>query len=175
MRNLISVLALVLGAPPADAETDALQCFKITNETLKSLKGVVDLDATPAFDLAPGCKLTKAKLYCVPAAKRVQAGTLFNGKEPVTPLGYIGPPSEAPRICYNVSCPSPVGTAAEATASDDFGVHEFTKLKTGMLCTSAVEGAIPPTGQGFSSSRRRSTSSPARRSRTATSSGPRTT
>lgn len=49
------------GAQALDAP-DHLQCYKVTNANLKRLKGIVDLDA-PSFDLAPGCKFTKAKFY----------------------------------------------------------------------------------------------------------------
>ncbi len=147
MRILVGVLTLALGAPAANAVSDQLQCYKITNENLKSLKGLVDLDA-PGFGVSPGCKLRKAVLYCVPAAKSVQAGTLFDKKQPIMPIGYAVAQGDA-RICYKVSCPAPGGGAADQTALDDFGEHRFAKLKTSMLCAPATHGTIAPPPRGF--------------------------
>ncbi len=56
---VLSLLAIVIGASTALALPNDMQCFKVTNQNLKSLKAVVDLDA-PVTEAAPGCKLTKA-------------------------------------------------------------------------------------------------------------------
>ena len=101
----IPLLLLALGATTAQAQgvADNLQCFKVTDASLRRLRGIVDLDA-PSVGLAPGCKLGKAKLYCIPAKKTVQAGTLRDGNRPVTELPYHGPPAETDRVCYRVRC-----------------------------------------------------------------------
>ena len=65
---VLLLLALALLAPQSvQAQIDDhLRCYKV-KDPLK-LKGFVDLD-TAQFGLAPGCKITKAKLLCVPADK----------------------------------------------------------------------------------------------------------
>ncbi len=88
MRIIVGVLALALGVPGAEAVTDHLQCYKVTNANLKRLKAIIDLNA-PLLGPAPGCKLTKAKLYCVPAEKQVQPGTLFDGRKPLDDRGFL--------------------------------------------------------------------------------------
>src|SRR4030095_214510 len=87
----LALLLLALGATVARAEgiADNLQCFKVTDTSLRRLRGIVDLDA-PSLGLAPGCKLGKAKLYCVPAKKTVQPGTLLDGNRTVAELPYDG-------------------------------------------------------------------------------------
>jgi hypothetical protein len=144
-RFAISLLAFALGAPHAAAVTDDLQCFKVKNLNLKGLRGIVDLDA-PSIGVAPGCKLTKAKLYCVPASTTVRPDTLFDRKEPLSELPVEGPPAETARICYGVKCKSPVGTAPDQLPFDKLGEHQFGKLKTSLLCTAASEEGVVPTG-----------------------------
>lgn len=146
--RLVPLALVLLLAATAHAVTDHLQCFKVTNATLKSLKGVVDLDA-PGIGLAPGCTLSKAKLYCVPAAKTVQPGTLFDGRTPLEPLPFPAEAAETGRICYKVKCQKPVGTAPDQVANDQFGLHQFTKLSTEMVCTPAAPGTLPPPVNGF--------------------------
>jgi len=74
LRSLILALGLLAGAARAADVTDDLQCFKVTNETLKKLKAVMDL-ATPSVGAASGRKLSKAKLYCGPTT----VGTITPG------------------------------------------------------------------------------------------------
>ena len=146
----LALLLLALGATAARAEgiADNLQCFKITDTSLRRIRGIVDLDA-PSLGLAPGCKLGKAKLYCVPAKKTVQAGTLLDGNRPVTELPYHGPPAETDRVCYRLKCEKPNGTASDRSVTDPFGTHEFSRLTTEMLCTPATRGTLPPPAEGF--------------------------
>lgn len=138
MARLVLLLAtLVLGAPSAHAVTDDLQCFKVRDQTLKKLGAVVDLDA-PAMGVAAGCRLGRAELYCVPAETTVRPGTLANGKEPVTPLPFVGPPAEHARLCYRVKCKKGVGRGPEQVATDQFGTHRLAKPKTSLVCRPVV-------------------------------------
>lgn len=134
---VLSLLAIVIGASTALALPNDLQCFKVTNQNLKSLKAVVDLDA-PVTGAAAGCKLTKAKFYCVPTETTVRAGTLLDGKRPVTPVPFVGLPTDVAQLCYGVKCKKPAGVAPDRTVTDAFGVHQLSKLQTSMLCKPVV-------------------------------------
>lgn len=141
----IGLFAIAVGATSASAVTDDLQCYKITNRNLTQLKGLVDLNA-PSIGVAPGCKLGKAKLYCAPAETTVQPGTLFDGRRPVDTLPLSGAPGDSARICYGVTCKSPAGTGPDQFPIDRFGVHELARLKTAMVCTTATQASVLPTG-----------------------------
>ena len=142
------MLALSAMEAPAQGVPDHLQCYKVTNATLKRLKGVVDLDAS-SMGLAPGCKLATAKFYCVPAKTALQPGTLFDGTVPVTDLPYHGPPAETDRLCYRVTCQRPTGAAADQIVTDEFGTHDVRRLTTEMVCTPAARaGTLPPPPSG---------------------------
>lgn len=127
-----AAMTVVLAAPSfAD---DALQCFRIKDP--QRLKGVVDID-TSAFGLAAGCKIGKAKQYCVPASSSVQSATASG--VPISLLDIGGPPVGA-KICYKVRCPKTDKTQEEV--SDLFGNRNVQKIKAQTLCVSAVAG--PP-------------------------------
>jgi len=145
-RPLLSTLGVLVGATCALAVTDDLQCFTVTNETLKKLKAVVDLD-TPSIGVASGCKLSKAKLYCLPTQTTLRAGTVVDGRTPVETIPFGGPPAESARICYGLKCKKPSGTAGEQAALDQLGEHRFKKLTTSMVCRS-VAGADVFCGDG---------------------------
>lgn len=144
------LLAVALGAAPATAQPppDHLQCFKVTDALLRRVRATVDLDA-PSLGVAPGCRLSAPKLYCVPARQSVQAGTLFDGGRPLAELPYHGPAAATDRICYDVTCPRPHGTAPDRTVVDRFGVHALRRLETEMVCTPATGGTMPPPAEGF--------------------------
>lgn len=149
MRIVTLGIALVLAAATAEAGIpDNLQCYEISNANLRGLRGVVDLDA-PSFGLAPGCKISRPKLYCVPADAQVQPGTLTDNGRPVDELPFRGRPADTDRICYNVKCPYPVGSAPDQVVTDRFGTHGFKQLRTEMLCAPAVGGTLPPPRGGF--------------------------
>jgi hypothetical protein len=139
---------LLLGAAGAQASTDDLQCYKITNANLKGLKALVDLDAS-TIGIAPGCKLTKAKFYCVPAASTVRPGTAFDSKQPLTLVDRNDAPAESARICYQVACKKPKGAAPDQIATDQFGSHQFTKATISMVCSPATIANIAPPVAGF--------------------------
>lgn len=149
MRVVIAVLALALAATAAEAGVpDNLQCYELTNANLRGLRGVVDLDS-PSFGLAPGCRISRPKLYCVPAAGAVRRDTLADGGRPLEELPYQGRPAETDRVCYRVQCPYPVGTAPDQTVTDRFGTHGFKQLRTEMMCAPATGGTLPPPRDGF--------------------------
>lgn len=144
-RLVIPLVTLAVWVTQAVAVTDDLQCFKITNQNLKQLKAVVDIDA-PDIGVAAGCKLGKAKLYCVPASTTVRPNTLLNGRTPIDGLPIEGPPAETTRICYGVQCKADTGTGPDQFPLDKLGEHELGKLKTSMLCTAASDQVVVPTG-----------------------------
>ncbi len=149
MRVVIAVLALALSATAAAAGVpDNLQCYELSNANLRGLRGVVDLDS-PAFGLAPGCRISRPKLYCVPAEASVRPGTLSDGGKPVDELPFHGRPAESDRVCYSVRCPHPAGTAPDQIVTDRFGTHGFKDLRTEMMCAPAIGGTQPPPRDGF--------------------------
>ena len=80
MKNL-TLLVLVAAScvmlvPQANAQDDHLKCYKV-KDPLK-LKGIVDL-TTPLFAPEIGCKISKAKRFCVPAHKEVVSAFDQNG------------------------------------------------------------------------------------------------
>jgi hypothetical protein len=135
MVTRLSALALALSvtlATGAAAQVpDHLQCFKIKDTSIV-LKGNVDLAAAPPFEALPGCKISAAKLYCVGAVK--SNPVVFNIQTPITPLPYSGQPVSEARLCYKIFCKATV-LAPDQTVTDQFGNHNLTKLKAGMLCT----------------------------------------
>jgi hypothetical protein len=148
-HSSIGLLVVAFAATHAAAQVaDGLQCYKVTDTTLKRLKAVVDLDA-PSAGLAPGCRLSRAKYYCTPAKTTVQPGTLYDGATPISGIPYNGRPAATDRICYKVACPRPVGTAADETVTDRFGTHQLGRLSTQMVCTPATGGTLPPPANGF--------------------------
>jgi hypothetical protein len=149
VRRLFGALALGLGltlgaAPAQAADADSLQCYRVTDATLKRLRATVDLDAA-ATGLAPGCRLSRPKLFCTPARQTVREAS--NGSIPVTELPYQGPPAATDRICYDVKCP--VAATPDRTVTDRFGTHTMRRLQTSMVCTPAVAGTQPPPTEGF--------------------------
>ena len=69
-RALLAVLAVttISSIEPARGQPTSLECYKI-KDTLR-MGGTADLD-TPQFGVDPGCKISKAKLFCVPAGKEI--------------------------------------------------------------------------------------------------------
>lgn len=124
-------LAVTLATVASGQVPDHLQCFKIKDTSIV-LKGNVDLAATPPFEALPGCKISAAKLYCVGAVK--SNPVVFNIQTPITPLAYSGAPVSEGRLCYKISCKATV-LPPDQTVTDQFGNHNLTKLKAGMLCT----------------------------------------
>jgi len=134
-RASAAFLVLVLLATGASAQpADHLQCFKIKDPV--ALKGVVDLDS-PELGAAAGCKVSKAALLCVRAAKTVVSAS--NGGQPVVPLPHEGADAGARRVCYKAKCPATV--LPDQLVTDQFGTRTLGKLKAAMLCTPAVAGA----------------------------------
>ena len=138
---LVALTLLFLHAGPAHAQVaDHLKCYKV-KDPLK-LRGTVDLD-TPQFGVDPGCRISKAKLFCVPATKTNVAVT-NKAKEPITPSPVTGP-DPGDRICYTVTCPTAV---ADQEVTDQFGTRTVEKLKASLVCTPAVKGTTTTTMPG---------------------------
>src|SRR5438445_6079644 len=132
-----SLLAALLPAPARAALPDHLKCYKI-KDALK-LTGIVDLDSAQ-FGLEVGCKISSAKLFCVPAEKTVVSATDKATGAPITPLPFSHPASDGDRVCYKVKCPTPTTPIPDQQATDQFGTRTLAKLKASMLCAPAVKG-----------------------------------
>ncbi len=134
-----ALIGLSLLALPATAQSpDHLKCYKM-KDPLK-LAGTADLD-TPQFGLDPGCKLSGAKLFCVPATKTNVAATDKSTKQPIMPLP-VGGSDPGDRICYKVTCAQVV---PDQEVTDQFGSRTIGRLKATMVCTPAMKGSPPPT------------------------------
>jgi hypothetical protein len=130
---LFLVSALVGTARAAGA--DHLQCYRIKDPV--KLRAVVDLDS-PQFGLAPGCRVSQARWFCVPAAKTVQEANV-----PILPVD--GAAQTDDRICYKVKCPQP--SPPDQQVTDQFGTRVLARLTSSILCTPAHKGptTLPPT------------------------------
>ena len=139
----VLVASLILGpisAGVAHAQIDDhLKCYKIKDDI--KLKGTVDL-RSQQYGLEAGCKISKAKLFCIPATKSNVQVQAKNPSGPVNPLPIFGPPARGDRICYKVKCQGIVPVTQVAT--DQFGTHNMTKFKPFMLCTPAGKFTTPP-------------------------------
>jgi len=138
---LSAVLSVVLVAAGVHAQVDDhLKCYKIKDEL--NLKGIVNLDS-PQFGLESGCKIGKAKLFCVPVTKTViEAEDKKTG--PISLLPVFGPPAPGDRVCYKVKCPKLLTPIPDQEISDQFGNRNVSKFKDFLLCTPAVKGPPPP-------------------------------
>lgn len=129
-----TILGLALAAPAlTQTPTDHLQCYKVADPT--KLKGILDIDS-PQLGLTTGCKISNAKLFCVPASKTVRE---TSGR--VLPVG--GQTLSDDRVCYKIKCPKPFPPDQEVT--DQFGNRVLGKLKPTIICTPAVKGPPPST------------------------------
>jgi hypothetical protein len=126
---------LALAGSPAWAQgiPDHLKCYKIKDPL--ALKGVLDVD-TPQFGADPGCRVSKAKLFCVPASKTV-VSVEDKVTGPITPLPVLGAPTSDDRVCYKLKCPV---APADQQVTDQFGTRTLDLVKTSYVCTPAVKG-----------------------------------
>jgi hypothetical protein len=125
----------VVGAAYAQVPNDHLKCYKVKDPL--NLAAVVDLDS-PQFGLEAGCKVSKAKYFCVPAEKTVISAMDKSTNLPIIPLPVIGP-NAGDRICYKIKCPTSV--IPDQAVTDQFGARTITKFKASFLCTPAVKGS----------------------------------
>jgi hypothetical protein len=132
----VALLPLLGGSGSAQV-ADHLKCYRVKDPL--RLGGTVDLD-TPQFGLDAGCRISKAKLFCVPATKTNVAVTDKATKQPITPLPVTGP-DPGDRICYTVKCPAGVG---DQEVTDQFGTRTVSKLQASLVCVPAVKG-VPTT------------------------------
>ncbi len=132
---LIVLLGGTLAGGSVQAQFDHLKCYKIKDPV--KLKGIVDLNS-PQFGLEAGCKIGKAKLFCVPATKTVlQAEDKATGL-PIVPLPVTGP-NPGDRVCYKVKCPQPF--PPDTAIADQFGIRTVTKFKPSIVCAPAYKHA----------------------------------
>jgi len=138
-----SLVSFVLFSLPqsAAAQFDHLTCFKAKDS--RKFAALVDLDMEQAQFTPPGeCKVIgKAKLFCVPTQKTVNAFTV--NKLPGVLENVPGPDMLPDRVCYKVKCPK--ATLAPEQVTDQFGTGTLEKFKTQFLCTPAVKGGPPTT------------------------------
>ncbi len=107
---------------------DHLKCYKIKDGM--KLKGIVDLAAAGApFGVEVGCKIRKAKKFCVPVMKTVRQIDVD-----LTDAG-VGQSLTDYRICYKIKCP---GVDITENVKDQFGVRVLSKFKAAEVCTPAT-------------------------------------
>ena len=138
MRKLIVTTFVLLPALAfAQAENDHLQCYQVRDAL--NLGAVVDLDS-PQLGLAAGCKVSRAKYFCVPAKKTVVSAVDRATGLPLAPLP-VGGPDAGDRLCYKVKCPTPSTSIPARSVTDQFGNRTVAKFKASFLCTPAVNGS----------------------------------
>jgi hypothetical protein len=134
---LLIALLVVAVAVPAIALDDHLQCFQIKDPL--NLAAVVDLNS-PLLGLAPGCKVSTTKFFCVPVAKIVVSAEDKKTHVPIVPFPIDGA-NPGKRLCYKVKCPT--AAIPDQAVSDQFGNRVVAKLKTSLLCTPAEAVTSP--------------------------------
>ncbi len=134
LRSLGAVALCLAWTGLARAQVpDHLKCYKVKDAL--NLAGSADLD-TPQFGADPGCTISKAKLFCVPATKTNVAVVDRATGDPIAPQP-IGGSDPGDRICYKIKC---TGAVADQPATDQFGSRTLGKFKASLLCTPAFKG-----------------------------------
>ncbi len=139
---------LIAGSVQAQND-DHLQCYRIRDPL--RLEGLVDISSMQ-FGLEPGCEISTAVLFCVPAdAENLEVRDERGGDDDeddsdsdsdgtaseITLLPLSARPAPGDRICYRVKCPRSDPPAREVT--DPFGTRTIRRFRTKMLCTPAVK------------------------------------
>ncbi len=134
--SMIAVgLGLMIVAGHADAQPfDHLKCHKVKDP--HKIKGTFDPAPAlqPAFEDA-GCKIGRAKLFCVPTEKN----NVATQPPPFFP-GLGGQDLTNDFLCYRAKCPA---LPPDTDVTDQFIDRTLTKMKTQLFCTPAYK--IPPT------------------------------
>ena len=135
--NCVDLVDPNLPDPNTPAEVfDHFECYQI--KTKEKLKGIVDLEG-PQFGVDAGCKIGKAKEFCVPVMKTVRE---LDTKDTLTPQVFVGPNQVTDLICYNIKCRNK--DVGEHVVEDQFGTRLFRKFKSKRLCTPARKVPTPP-------------------------------
>ncbi len=127
------VLSAILTGPARAA--DHLQCFKIKDDAAK-VAYTADIDPSdPVFaSVSPGCSIrVPAKLLCVDAAKSNVVPS-----PPGAPAGV----SVQKFLCYKTKCDK---LNAAASLTDQFGLHNITAKKAGLVCAPVAAESVSST------------------------------
>jgi hypothetical protein len=139
---LVVVTFVAMSVPAAGQVADHLKCY--TTKDPVALTGVVDL-TSPQFGVEPGCKISRAHFFCVPATKEVVSARDNATGLPITPLAMTGPDA-GDRVCYKIKCPvDPPPPPPDTLATDQFGTRTLTHFRAAYLCAPAVIGTPAPT------------------------------
>ena len=133
--GFVAGVLFVTAAGAQPAATDHLKCYKV-KDSLK-LAALVDLNS-PQLGLEAGCKVSAAKLFCVPVTKTVREAVNKETKQPIVPQPVSGP-DPGDRVCYRIKCPE--SAIPDQLVTDQFGTRTVQKFKASMLCTPAVKGS----------------------------------
>jgi hypothetical protein len=117
---------------------DHYKCYKI--KTKEKLTGVVDLEALQSqFGLEQGCKITKAREFCVPVSKTVRQ---LDTKGTLTPNPlFVGVDLTQDIICYQIKCAKP--SILPQQVADQFGTRTF-EFKTAFQLCAPAEKIVAP-------------------------------
>jgi len=144
-RRLVLVSCLAWATASAAAQfADQLTCYQVKDPLV--LAGTVDL-TSPQLGLAAGCRVSPAKLFCVPSAKSNVAVTDRRTGAAITPLPVSAPgpalgvlqADPGDRICYKVRCPTPA--IGDQSVTDQFGNRTVSNFKVSLMCTPAFTGS----------------------------------
>jgi hypothetical protein len=132
-RSLATILICLLGASTAAAQPlyDHLKCHRVSDPL--RFAGVVDLEALQPQFSDSGCKLGRAKSFCVPVAK-----TLV--EPPLAPPDIAGQALSDDYVCYKLKCPS---RPADEDVTDMSGTRRLRHMRTSRLCVPARKVQTP--------------------------------
>jgi hypothetical protein len=140
-RVLTLIAALLFTGTSATAADlfDHMKCYQVTDS--EKITATVDLKALdPALGTEADCKILRTKFLCIPVAKTVKQSN-------VPPLPIGGEELSTNKICYQVRCrTSSPPTPPNQSATDQFGRHDFSKLKASLVCAPAGTQVCLPSG-----------------------------
>lgn len=139
----LSATAVAQSDLPEGAEEDHLQCYTVVKDSATTEdKVILDL-FNDRFGEETDCTLvTKARLFCTPAAKGVEPNPPGDDSR--------GPQLESDFLCYRVKCPNPERREI-SLVDDQFGARSITvKSSRLFLCAPVAAGATPTISCGQS-------------------------
>jgi hypothetical protein len=128
------------------AGIDHMTCYKIKdNQKIAAMADLLSYTFNRATGSSLGnlgadfgCKVSSAKLLCMPTAKVLTS--LSVNKVPTLPLPLVATDEREFKLCYKIKCSSSVALYPNPfTVVDQFATHSVTRGSAGYLCTPAID------------------------------------
>jgi hypothetical protein len=126
---------------PEGAEEDHLKCYSVVKDSAATKDAFLVNLFNEQFGEETGCALvTKARMFCTPAAKGVEPNPLGDDSR--------GPQLESSFLCYRIQCPNSERREI-ALVDDQFGTRSITVKSSRFLCAPVAASTMSslPCGQ----------------------------